>query len=70
MLLFALLSERTVEVLLAIWHPEEANNNEAEVKIQAGTQRWALPSNCVLGLLMASFRVRVIDQFFQRLAAL
>ena len=37
--------------------------HEALIEFRATTQRWAFPSSFILGLLIASFGVRVISQF-------
>lgn len=46
--------------------PSDAALKKAQedlIKYKTQTQRWALPSSFILGLLLASFGVRIIDQF-------
>ena len=43
--------------------PELKAAQERLIEYKVETQRWALPSSFILGLLLASFGVRVVDQF-------
>lgn len=43
--------------------PELKRAQDALIEYKTETQRWALPSSFIIGLLLASFGVRVIDQF-------
>lgn len=43
--------------------PELKRAQDALIEYKTETQRWALPTSFIIGLLLASFGVRVIDQF-------